>query len=412
MIDEVRGRKILWLSHLLPWPPKGGLQQRSYYLMREVSQYHQVEVVAFRQKAHQPSQELVSQAISAISKFANVRKVIELPEDVLPGGRNAMVLRSLLPSMPYTVRWGYSHEYGFEVQSAMQDYRPDVIHFDTVSLAPYSAYAGKVPCVLNHHNIESQMLLRRAEKDSNLLRKLYFLQEGKRLAKYERKLAGKFVSHLVCAELDGERLRNVAGQIRVRVVPNGVDLDYFKPRENNVYVEPRSLIFVGGLSWYPNASAIRFFLREAWPIISQKYPDIKLRVIGRRPPEDLVVLSSRDPRIELLGFVDDIRPIVHGSSVYVCPIYDGGGTKLKMLDAMAMGMPIVAHPVACEGLGLRHGEQVLTASTGLEFANELERIFADHELCARLSNSARSHVEQHFSFTSIGRDLAAYYGGL
>jgi len=153
---------------------------------------------------------------------------------------------------------------------------------------------------------------------------------------------------------------------------------------------------------------MRFFLREVWPDLARIHPSATLRVVGADPPQDLLALSERDRRVSLPGFVEDMRPLVHQASVYVCPIYDGGGTKLKMLDAMALGKAIVAHPVACEGLHLTDGEQVLMASSPEEFLACITRLFQDAPLRATLGERARHHVEAHFSFDSIGADLSRF----
>lgn len=383
--------------------------QRSYYLMREIGRQHEMHVIAFRQHAHQSSSRELGEAINAISEFSQVRAVLDLPQDQLVCGRINLALRALLPGMPYTIRWGQSGGYKAAVQLAVRDFRPEIVHFDTISLAPYIDLLEGIPAVLNHHNIESDMLLRRAKTEPSLVKRLYFWQEGRRLAAYEKKIVSKFKKHLVCSSLDGERFMQNVGSANIHVIPNGVDLEYFQPAPHGIEVEPASLIFVGGLSWYPNASAIRFFLREVWPIISARVPVLKFRVIGRHPPKDILNLTANDTRIEFLGFIDDIRTIVQQSTIYVCPIFDGGGTKLKMLDAMALGKAIVAHPIACEGLNIRNEQHVLQASNAEEFSSQIYRLLNDDGLRKTLGARARAHVEQYFSYESIGAELCQVY---
>ncbi len=300
-------------------------------------------------------------------------------------------------------------DYRNAVRKAVTDLQPDVVHFDTLSLAPYLDAIGGLPAVLNHHNIESIMLLRRAEQENNPFKRVYLWQEAKRLAAYERLVASRFRQHLVCANLDAERLQQTVGDVPTSVVPNGVDLMYFQPAPPATEQLPNSLIFVGGLSWYPNISAIRFFLKEVWPALTAAYPEILFRIIGRNPPPDILAMSKRDRRIQVLGFVDDIRPLFHEAMVFVCPIFDGGGTKLKMLDAMAMGKAIVAHPVACEGLDLTHGHHVLMATSGADFTQQIARLLDNDAERKKLEQNSREYVSARFSFASIGRDLSRIY---
>lgn len=405
-------RRILWLSHLLPWPPKGGLPQRSYHLLREVARNHQVRVIAFCQRAHQKLAVQRQAAEAAISEIADVAHVADLPADRITGGQTTLALRSLFPGPPYTIRWGLSDDFRHYVTKEVKEFRPHAVHFDTLSLAPYVPLVGAIPAVLNHHNIESEMLLRRCANEHNLFRRLYFWQEARRLASYERRIAFLFCRHLVCSDLDAQRLIRLVGPVRTEVVPNGVDLDYFVPAPHGTTQVPDSLVFVGGLSWYPNASAIRFFLNSVWPLLIARRPTIRFNIIGRAPPSDIIRAAEQDSRIKLLGFLDDIRPVVHQSMVYVCPIFDGGGTKLKMLDAMAMGKAIVAHPVACEGLRLTPGYQVLSASTPIEFALQIIKLMESPETRQQLELRAREHVHNHFSVITIGRALSDIYATL
>ena len=386
--------------------------QRSYYLMREVARHHELAVIAFRQRAHQADEASFQGAKAAISEFATLMHVSELPQDRLLGGRVMLALRALVPGLPYTIRWGISADYRKAVQAAIAQFQPDIVHFDTVSLAPYLEVVGDIPVVLNHHNIESHMLLRRAEQEGNRLKKWYFAQEGRRLSAYERRVARHFHTHLVCADLDAQRLAEMAGPVPTRVVPNGVDLKYFQPAPPEAVQEPDSMIFVGGLSWYPNASAMRFFVREVWPIIAARRPSATLRIIGRNPPADLQKAVANDSRIKLMGFVDDIRPEVGASMVYVCPIFDGGGTRLKMIDAMAMGKAIVAHPVAAEGLGLENGRDVLLAEQSEDLARLCVELFDDRDRREALGAAARKRAEDAFGFEAIGVALSRIYAAL
>jgi glycosyltransferase involved in cell wall biosynthesis len=385
--------------------------QRSYNLMRELSHHHQVSVVALRQRAHQSSQAALSEAISAISEFADVRHVSELPQDTYPGRQAGLALRALLPGLPFTIRWALSEQYRLAVREAVESIRPDVVHFDTISLASYLDEIGTIPAILNHHNIESQMLLRRAGNQKNPMKRFYFWQEGRRLQRYEQAHCPRFARHLTCSGLDADRLRTEVPGVMTTVIPNGVDLAYFAPPAQEHPRKADSLIFVGGLGWYPNLDAMNYFVSQVWPRVRARCPTATLSIIGKKPAH-LPEVIRQAPGLSLLGFVDDIRPVVHAHQVYVCPIRDGGGTKLKMLDAMAMGIPIVAHPVACEGLTLEHGHHVLMAQDPEEYAEHILRLFIRPEERQLLADRAHSHVTRHFSFRQIGLRLAETIGGL
>ncbi len=387
------------------------MQQRSYNLLRELSRAHDVIFLAFNQKAHL-SDDGLFEAQAELSKFCHIQKVLPIPCDQHRFGKVVLAIRSLLTMLPYTINWLKSDDFRREVEGAVRQHKPDLVHFDTISLAPYITCVQGVPTSLNHHNIESDMLLRRARNERSIAMKLYYWQEGKRLRQSERAWGGRSDVHLVCSAIDAQRLRRIVPGAAIRVIPNGVDLEYFSPsRVDSVPVE-KSLIFAGRLNWYPNILAIRFLLDEVWPMLTSADPAISLVLVGKSPPRDLEMHFSASKRVKFTGFVPDVRPYLKSATVYVCPVFDGGGTKLKILDAMAMGCAIVAHPIACEGIEVQDGVHVLFASTAKEFVEKVMSLLGQSALRQQLGGAARRLVELKYSFTGIGKELSDCYQAL
>jgi glycosyltransferase involved in cell wall biosynthesis len=193
----------------------------------------------------------------------------------------------------------------------------------------------------------------------------------------------------------------------VEEIPNGVDLKYFY--QLNLDKEKHSLIFAGGMKWYPNRSAMLFFADKVWPLLKKEVPDVKMTVIGREPPAEIMSLARNDEHFRVTGFVDDVRPYIDKTMVYVCPIQDGGGTRLKVLDALAMGKPIVAHPIALEGIDIEPEKHVLVARTPEEFVSQIVRLFRDSSLYRRLSEEGRRLVLEKYDFEKIGEKLSRAY---
>ena len=215
------------------------------------------------------------------------------------------------------------------------------------------------------------MMLRRARIEEHPLKRLYFWQEGLRLRRYERRVCPHFDLNITCSSLDTQRLERVAPGVAVAEVPNGVDTEYFRP--NADLEHSRSLVFAGNMSWYPNAAAMLFFADRVWPALKAKLPGVTMDVIGGSPPPRLSALAARDEDFRVHGFVSDVRPYIGRAAAYVCPIMDGGGTKLKILDALAMGKAIVAHPIACEGIEVQDGRDVIFAREPDEFVRASRR---------------------------------------
>lgn len=405
--------KVLWLSHLVPYPPKGGVLQRSYYLLREMSKYHDVYLVAFIQKdllapMYASLEQGLEEARLQLGRFCRDVVFVDIPCDQRRHGKAALALKSLFTPTSYTVNWLQAPAMSRAVADQLEATAFDVVHADTISLAPY-VEAIPTPKILDHHNIESHMMWRRAQLERNPVKKLYFFQEAWKLERYEKKACPKFDLNVTCSALDRDRLSQlIGGASRIREVPNGVDCDYFKPDRPGE--GDNGIVFAGRLSAYTNRKAVLYIAEQIWPEIAARIPGVACDIVGASPPDALLRLAKTDSRFRVHGFVDDVRPYIDQAGIYVCPITDGGGTKLKILDALAMGKPIVAHPVACEGIDVTPNENVLYACSGSEFADHIERLIQDPGERRRLGINARRLAEERYSYQSIGMafsDLAA-----
>ncbi|MBK8187801.1 MAG: glycosyltransferase [Cellvibrio sp.] len=190
-------------------------------------------------------------------------------------------------------------------------------------------------------------------------------------------------------------------------VPNGVDLNYFN--KLSISRSQRTLIFVGGLNWYPNYDAMKYFLSDIWPLLLREIPDVNMKIVGASPPQWMLDYASQYKNLSILGFVDDVRPYLSEAHIYVCPIRDGGGTKLKVLDALAMEIPLVADPIACEGIDVVDGQSVLFASDPKDYVSAVKKLISDDKLSESLAREGRLLIERLYSFREIGKKLAIIY---
>jgi polysaccharide biosynthesis protein PslH len=400
--------RILWASHIIPYPPKSGVHLRSYYLLRGVAAKHEVDLLAFIQEPwldvfYSSRQEGLDECARELGKLC--RSVRFLPIDSLKrsGGKLRTAAEGLVLPTSYTIRWLQSARAHAAFAEAARRTPYSLVHFDTIGLAPFRAHFPGTPATLGHHNIESQMLSRRGENESNVAKRLYFLLEGARVRRYEARMAGKFDLHITCSELDCARLRDVAPTAHAVAVPNGVDTEYFQPAQSDSPL--RSIIFVGSLNWYPNVDAVQFLLREVWPAAKARHPDLRLDIVGSAPPRSVLSLAAELKDVRVHGFVDDIRPLMNAATLYVCPIRDGGGTKLKLLDAFAMEKCVIAHPIACEGIDVSQGVDVQLADSAENFVEAIDRLLNEPAARFAIGRAARSLVVDRYAFSQIGRQL-------
>ena len=401
--------RILWLSHLVPYPPKGGVLQRSYHLLKELSRYHQIDLLAFNQPRllsplFNSVEAGVEEATEVLREYCRKIAFFDIPSEKNNWGPSLLALKSLCRE-PYTINWLKSKEFADQLSICLKSEKYDLVHFDTLSLLPYfSLIPSGIATCLDHHNIESHMLLRRAGKERNMLKKAYFWQEGRRLCRYERRFCPQFSLNITCSDIDSNRLLEIAPCSKVQTIPNGVDLEYFLSK-GDIKAEQR-IIFVGTMNWYPNIEAVNFIAENLWPQLKLKYPALECDIVGADPPESIRFLAKKLSGFNVHGFVDDVRPYMERAAVYVCPIQDGGGTKLKILDAMAMSKAIVAHPMACEGIMVSEGKNILLADTVSGFVHHIDLLFGSSAKRNSLGREARQLMETSYGFHAIGSQLA------
>lgn len=403
-------RKILWLSHFLPYPPKGGAQIRSFNLIKELSKYHDVYLFCVadksKLKAYFTDVELgVCEAEYALRRATKCLEIQWLPQ------RSSIkkyftLLHSLFSRKSYSV----SLLKGLDVEklvtfSRLVDF--DYVHLDTVALTPFIDCLPPIKMHLNHHNIESEMMLRRSHNESSLFKRIVFKLDAFKIRRTELATAKHLHKHLVCSALDKNRLEKIIPGSEVYVIENGIDFD----NENHTESGRRDgALFIGGLDWYPNADAVKFILAEVWPVVMKNDKNLILDVVGKNPTPEIRDLAARYKTVNLHGFVDDIKPFYRTKKLFICPIRDGGGTKLKILDAMANSIPILAHPVAFEGIDAVPNVHYFAASNAEEFAEQIRKIscLAD-EVLNEMTTRAFLLVRERYDYLSIGRRLADLY---
>ena len=401
--------KILWLSHLIPYPPKGGVLQRSYNMIKQLSYYHSVDLLAFNQKKLLGSffnsiEEGIAESNKVLSKFCGKLQFFDIDSCSSSWGSYSLALKSLY-SEPYNINWLKSEFFATQLDVWLNNGKYNIVVFDTISLVPYfSLLPADVATCLDHHNIESHMLLRRSKKEINFFKKLYFYQESLRLAQYERNFCPQFTLNITCSDIDSNRLAEISPSAKILTIPNGVDLDYFSPQ--GIPLTDNRLIFVGTMNWYPNIEAVLYIAKKLWPALKSKYPALHCDIIGANPPSHISELSKLLPDFHVHGFVDDVRAYIESATVYVCPIQDGGGTKLKILDAMAMSKAVVAHPIACEGINVTHALNVLLAGDNTAFVDQISLLIDSPDKRNVLGQNARKLIENSYNYCSIGKKLS------
>lgn len=397
---------ILFISQIVPYPPHGGVLQRGYNLLREIGQHNDVHLLAFIHPETLGTPELVEESRYELLKHCTSVQYFPLWPKQSIAHKVAAFSIGLLYPRPFSVLAHMSAAYRQEIRRILEVEAIDLLHVDTIGLAPYRKLATGIPCVLTHHNIESRLMERRAEVETSTLRKYYIGLQARRLRIFEAEQSPLFDMNLMMSSNDEIDLLRIAPGVATAIIPNGVDISYFTPATEN---HELAAIYTGGMNMYANKDAVLYFLRDIWPAILRRHPTAKFYAIGQDPPRELNEISQRDPSVIVTGFVDDVRPYVRKAAVYVVPLRVGGGTRLKVLDALAQGKAIVSTSVGCEGIGVTHGRDIYIEDDPVQFADRVTTLFADAEARRTLGTAAREIAVSSYGWTAIGTDLQRVY---
>jgi len=398
--------RVLFLSQIVPYPPHGGVLQRGYNLLRELGRDAQVHLLAFVHPDVLPTEASIQESREALLKCCAAVEYFPLWPKASSIHRFAGLAASVFSSSPFSVLAHRSAAFQRRVSELVETQKFDLIHADTIALAQFLDKKRSIATVVTHHNIESQLMERRAGAEAGQLARRFLQRETRKLCAYEAEKVGAFDVNIFVSQTDEKTLLERVQGLSTAIVPNGVDIEYFTPSQGT---DLPALIYTGGMNMFANRDAVMFFLKDIWPLIKQRVPDVRFFAVGQDPPKDLVALAAMDPQIVVTGYVSDIRPLVRDASVYVVPLRVGGGTRLKVLDAMAMGKAMVSTSIGCEGLDVRLDEHLLVGDTPEQFAEKTVMLLGDRNRRLELGRAARELVERRYSWRTIGGQLLDAY---
>ncbi len=404
-MSNVAGGKpqILFLAQTLPYPPDGGVQIRTYNIFRLLARQYHVHALCFYRRAIHPTAPNVERSVAALNELGRV-EAFPIPQEHSRPQLLLDHLRSVISGRVYTVHAYRSDPFRRRLRDLVRTGEFELVHMDSLDLSGYLPEVDGVPTICTHHNIESELLRRRAAQQSGT-RRSYLRHQAGLMLREEARWAPRVALNVAVSPADAVALQEIAPGARVQVVPNGVDTQLFRPRADG----EDGIVFVGGYTWFPNRDALHYFATEILPVIrSQKGPRVPVRWLGRAP-EHVRERYRLQHGIELTGYVDSIQPHVGRAACYVVPLRVGGGTRLKVLDAWAMGKAVVSTSVGCEGLDARDGENILIRDDPAEFAAAVSSVLTDASLRTRLGHAARQTAEEQYDWEVIGRSMIPAY---
>ncbi|MFN7948943.1 MAG: glycosyltransferase [Blastocatellia bacterium] len=391
--------KILWLKTELLHPVDKGGRIRTYQMLRALQRDHEISYLALTDP-EQPA-ENYQQA----DEYCH--RLIAVPWQETPKF-SAQFYRELafnqVSSLPYAIQKYRSPVMQHAIRRELSEVHYDALVCDF--LTPSVNLPDELPCpaILFQHNVESLIWQRHYETARGAARKLYFYQQWRRMRRYESAACRRFDAVIAVSRTDRDLMRDEFGISEVYDVPTGVDTEYFKPQRG--CRDPLQLVFTGSMDWMPNEDAMIWFAGQILPRIAEALPGVVLTIVGRHPSRRLLELSRRHLRVFVTGRVDDVRPYIDRAAAYVVPLRVGGGTRLKIFEAMAMGKPVISTAVGAEGLPVRDGVDVLLADQPEAFAQSVIRVLTDEVLAHRLGREARAVVCEQFGWQQAAEKFA------
>lgn len=390
--------RILWVKAGGLVPPDTGGKIRSYNILRQLAEHHAITFFSFYAAHENDIHAELSQIFQSV-----VRIPLDLPQ-AKSGAELLDYVFHLFSREPYNLTKYCRPVVRDKLRALVQEEAFDVILCDFLAAAGVIPWDWPCPKVLFAHNVETAIWRRHYDVADNLFWKAVSWFEWKRTAAAERRYLQKADHVLAVSENDRDDFINFIDPQKVSVVTTGADTEYFQPSTETEM--PNSLVFTGSMDWLPNEDGAFYFANEIFPLILRQAPDTTLCIVGRKPSRRLQDLASRVSNIQITGWVDDVRPYLRRRAVCIVPLRIGGGTRLKIFEAMSMAKAVVSTSIGAEGLPVNDGEHLLIADDPSTFAESTLQLLGNAAQRTRIGQTARQLVEENYGWATVSAGFA------
>lgn len=395
--------RVFVLSPTFPWPLNMGSKIRIYHIVKELSRHYDVTLASL---IHSDKER---EEVDRIKQYCSELHVISACKS-----RTVAALQTLFSTQPYRVVKLQSYQFQEEVNQILRCRSFDIIWIEFLNMAIYidPMLVKNALVVLDQHNAD-ELMWERYAREGNWGVKIFARQNLWKLRHLQNKMLKHVNVVLSVSEQETKFMKErVPNLCQIWTVPNGVDIEYFQPPIRRANDEVNNIImFCGSMDVTMNIDAVIRFAREIFPLIKETILDVEFWILGRNPDPRILKLADFKG-IEVIGTVEDVRPYYERAKVVVAPFRYGAGTKLKILEAMAMGVPIVSTTVGCQGIEIVAGEQLLIENDNTQFAQSVIEVLCHHELQETLSTRGRRLVEEKYSWGRIMTDVIQRFESL
>ncbi len=390
--------KILFLSPTVPFPLTDGGRIRVFNLLKQIAKKSEVTLLALE------TQTTDAEGVAELQQLGiQVHLVPNAP--TLPRVSFGTLVKAFLKRQPITVARYDVPAYRQKFRELIANESYDLVHYEMFHIAQFHTETD-LPGVLSQQNVDSAIWRRLSSETVNPFYKFVYWTQQLAFQRYERVLSPKFAAVTCTSDIDAAVFQEHCAEDAIKIIPNGVDITHYQP--DYTTEAPAHLIYIGSMDWYPNEDAVAFFADAVLPRIQKNVPDVAFLIVGGNPSARVQKLAERDGVI-VTGRVPEIKPYFAEATVFVVPLRIGSGTRLKILEAMAMGKAIVSTTVGAEGLDLKDGEEIFIADAPTTFADAVTHLLTDPSLRRRIGENGRTRVEQDYDWRRIGEKLHEVY---
>ena len=387
--------RILHLFFKNPYPPVGGAEIVTYNTAKYLSKLgHHVTLLAPVEK---------EKRVPELEKFCRWEPVEENTSTTVTG-----IVASLPRKNPYVISKYYTDKILNRVEQILTEEEFDLAQIETLYPAQYGLeIKGKtnIPVILRQHNIESDLARDFYLKEPNPLVKPYRYIRYKKIRRYEAEEIQAFDRSVMITREDEKRLNRINPEASTSVVPAGVDTSYFTPEASEP--EANSLVFVGTMYWPPNVEGVLWFKNKILPLVKERLPGVKLYIVGRNPTRKIKSLA--DSKVVVTGYVDDVRSYIARGEVFIVPLKSGSGMRIKILNAMAMGKPVISTSKGCEGIKVTDGRDIIIADEPEKFAEGIIKLMQNEKTRIGIAKSGLNLIRNNYRWEKVTKELISEY---
>jgi len=392
---------VLMLTQVLPYPPDSGPKAKTYNMVKFISQNHDLTLVSFV-RGDQTSE------VDHLKRFC--KAVYPVPIQRTRVNDGLAFVTSLVTSTPWFMARDGSQEMRTLLANLCQRENFDIVHADQLNMAQYASQIPGAARILDAHNALWLLYRRLAQTTRNFIIAQFLEREWRLLKRYEGTVCRTFDAVLTVSEADKTALEEASGgKGNLIVAPIAVDLEAIQliPRAP----QADHILHIGTMFWPPNVDGVLWFLREVYPIIRRARPDVQFDIVGARPPKEITESGRSQEGVTVTGYVKEPVEYLKKTGVMVVPLLAGGGMRVKILEALAEGLPIVTTSIGCEGIAVENGRHLLVANSPQEFAQATLRLLGDRAFANTLAHNGRELIEKSYDYHLAYRPVDLVYEG-